>query len=30
MLQKIGNDNSNNFWEWHASEEDQIDSDADM
>jgi hypothetical protein len=29
-MRLIGNDNANNFWEWHLPEEDLLDADADM
>ncbi len=30
LLQVIGNDNANKFWEWNSSEDDRIDSDVDV
>ena len=28
-MNRIGNENANNFWEWNCSEEDQIDHDVE-
>jgi len=30
MMIAIGNDESNNFWEWNSSEEEAIDPSVDM
>ena len=29
-MSEIGNENANRFWEWNSSQNDRIDSDADM
>ncbi|ELT90848.1 hypothetical protein CAPTEDRAFT_226965 [Capitella teleta] len=30
LMNLIGNDNSNKFWDWNSTEENRIDSDSDM
>ena len=30
LMKTIGNENSNNFWEWNSTEDDRIDSDVEM